>query len=679
MRYFRIVLITIIMLLPLCAGAKQFDRTTAAITKPVDISARFLEHNRENNTFTARDGVEMKEGNRYLRAEHVFYDADTEEVIAEGNVLFSDEGDLVECSRLTLNLGTGKGSIEKGHILIKKGNFHISGDEIERVGESTYTVKGGAVTTCDGPNPDWKFSTSQVDVTVEGYARARSAKFKILDQTVFYLPWAIFPVKTERQSGFLLPELALSSRDGVTVKNSYFWAISKDKDATFFLDFLEERGFKPGAEFRYAPREDMKGAWYFSIFDDRKYDHTRYDITGRHQQTLWKDLVFKANGRYVSDIDYLKDMGKHYAERSENLIKSTAYLEKPFPKSLLTVETAYFKNLLVKDNDTTIQYLPFVSFFTEYMPVLRNLFYTDIATNFTNFYRTTGDKFSRFTLEPSLRLPYSISGLNLLASGTLIETGYFTSRAHTHDTDTKWRDTVKLEGDANVQFVRNYKLDYFGIDTMQSLIRPQMKYTYIPSTTFRDVPNIDPYDRIYHRNTVTYSLNHYLNAPSEQGVRELSLLEISQTYGLAEKLDPSYDYQGYGRRFSDIDAKLTIIPRTGFSFSHESVLNTYGEGITSTRHSFQHQIPDIYKVIMTHSYTKDLAHEVFFDIGGQYKYLDARYQIRYSLKDGDWIDTLYQLSYRPKCWGVTVKLTQSKRPRDTSVSLSLDLAGITNP
>ncbi len=36
-------------------------------------------------------------------------------------------------------------------------------------------------------------------------------------------------------------ELTFSSRDGIKLKDSYFWAIDKDKDATIGLGFIEER------------------------------------------------------------------------------------------------------------------------------------------------------------------------------------------------------------------------------------------------------------------------------------------------------------------------------------------------------------------------------------------------------------------------------------------------------
>jgi hypothetical protein len=309
---------------------------------------------------------------------------------------------------------------------------------------------------------------------------------------------------------------------------------------------------------------------------------------------------------------------------------------------------------------------------------MKEKLFTDISADFINFYRETGDRYSRLSLEPKLRLPFSWNGINLLLNGTMYETMYLVYYADRDARETKRRETFKVEGDMNVQLMRNYNTEAFGIGEMQSLMKPQLKYTFIPNSSYTSIPNIDPYDRIYRTNTMTYSLNHYLNTFSTGWARELSLLEVEQTYGLSGNLSPSGLYNGYGNRFSDISAKLTMFPKEKLSFIHESVINTYGNGLSTIKNSLNHTESNVYHVNIQHNYTKYLNNELFFDLGRTYKNIDGKYQIRYSFKDKMWIDTLYQITYHPKCWAVTLTLTQTKRPRDTSVKCSFDLAGLTS-
>lgn len=676
MKFFRALIFILIITLPLSAYGKTLD-SKPSLTTPVDISAHFLEQKRGETKYIAKGKVEVREGNRILNADFVTYDEGTQEIFAEGNVVFQDGEDIIQCDKMYMNLVTKMGTIEKGAIFIKQGNFHITGQKIDKVGEMEYNLVNGEFTTCDGETPPWKFTARDVRMTVEGYAKTQGMRFQIRNHTVFYLPWGMFPVKVERQSGFLMPQIRFSSRDGPMLRNnSYFWAISKDKDATFSLDYIGKRGLKPGAEFRYALKEDLKGSWFASVISDNTYDGTRYQIKGQHEQ-VFKDVTFKLNADHVSDMDYIKDFGLTTVERSQNVLKSTGYIEKPFQKSLVTYEMSDFNTLTQKDNDSTFKYLPFVSFFTEYIPIMKEKLYTDMFAGYTNFYREKGDKYSRMAFEPSVRLPLSFNGINLLINGTLYETGYLISHAATNSNDTKLRQTAKIEGDMNVQFLRNYNTERFNIGEMQSVIKPQLKYTFIPNTSFSNIPSIDPYDRLYQTNTLTYGLNHYLNALTPTGSKEISLFEIQQTYGLSGGLRPSMLYEGSGGRLSDIKTRLTVYPKENFAYTNESIIDTGGEGLKIMRNYLRYMSPDKYYANISHSYTNQLLNELYYDLGGTYKDFDGRYQLRYSFKDATWIDTLYQIRYHPSCWAANLQLIQSTRPKDTTIRISFELIGIT--
>lgn len=669
------VLLAFLLILPLICSAQIPGRMK--VSGPVDITADTIQYDRENSVYTAKGDVEMREGTRSLKADFVTYNEITDDVLAEGHVVFREDGDQVEADRITLNLATKLGAIEKGRIFLSKGDFYVSGEEITKTGEATYVIRRGEFTTCGWEKPAWKFTARDVQIKVQGVATARSASFRILGKPILYLPWGIFPVVTQRQSGFLLPELTLSSRDGVKISESFFWAIAKDRDATFYLDVIQERGIKPGAEYRYTLTDTFKGEWYGSIIDDRDYKHTRYQVKGEHEQ-VFKDLALKSRIDYVSDKDYLQDFGYLALERSENLLKSTAFAEKPFGDSLLTVETSYFRTLLEKNDDTTFKYLPFASYFLQYMPVIRNMFYVNLSSDVINLYREEGDKFTRFILAPSLRIPYYWNGLNFLFGATGYEKAYSIAPDQANESrHTKTLETAKFEADVNAQFIKNSSTRLFGIGQFQSLIKPRVRYTYIPDSGVDDIPDIDPTDRISQVNTVTYSFNHYLTALSKGGANQISVFEVEQTYGLSGPLTPSDLYDGSGKRFSDIRARLTLYPGGGFATSHESIYNPYGEGFRILRNSVSYSHPPYFRLDVSESYTKDLVNELYTGFVGTYGDFDLILRYRYSLKDSTWIDSLFAVTYHPKCWSVTLSMSKTRRPNDTSFRISFDLAGIT--
>ncbi len=586
--WYKIIWVLLFLSLPLSSEAKGLGKRAA--NGPVDILADSLEYNKKEDMYTAKGHVEIKEGTSTLNADYVEYHEDSGDVLAEGNVLLQDSEGTIRTQHMTLNLVTKEGTIEKGDIYVKQGNFYILGDEIKKTGEATYVMQQGQFTTCGWDKPAWTFTAKDVKITAEGYATTGNATFRILNQPVFFMPWGVFPVKTERQSGFLLPELVKSSRDGYRLTESYYWAISRDTDATFGLQWIQDRGVRPEAEYRYFISPGLKGTWDASIIDDAKFGHTRWNIVGEHTQAINDSLTIKANVYQVSDHQYLEDFGLTVLQRSENSVKSTVFAEQALSKSLLTAETTYFRTLTQKDNDQTMQHLPFVSFFTEYLPMLKDKLYANVSSDIANFSREQGTTYSRFTAQPAMRVPFQFEGFNFLGSSTFIERLYSINQKPLPgapiDTNQKQTDnfqTVMIEGDANFLAYRNYQTDLFGIGDVQSVIKPRVTYTFIPATNTADLPNIDPSDQIVKTNTITYSFNHYLNAISKDSSRELSLLEIDQTYGLSGNLGPSPLYtigngtttQTHNNRLSDIHAKLTLYPSKTLSLTQESYIDPY--------------------------------------------------------------------------------------------------------
>ncbi len=711
MRFSRILIFAAILaiLCPLISRGQQVGVRKEPAKGPVEITADEIQHDHAANTYTARGSAHVKEATRTVDADYIFLDDNTKDVTAIGHVVYEDMGDRIEAERMELNLETKKGNLEKARVFIKTGNVFINGNEIEKTGESQYRIKKGKFTTCGWDRPEWTFTSDDVDITVQGYAKARSTTFHILGVPVFYIPWGTFPVKTDRASGFLVPEMATSSLDGAKFKLSYFWAISQDTDATLFGQWIEKRGVLLGAEYRYALSEDFKGQLEGSIINDSDYGDTRYQFKAKHQQTLFKDVKLKANIWQVSDNDYLQHFGTTVAERAESQLKSTVFLEKPFQRSLLTGGVTQFRNLLTTNDSTLFQYYPEMTYFTEYLPIGRTNMHVDLNSSLTNFYRDRSPTFTRVTIDPSLKLPYSWKGLNNNVTATLYQSAYLVnSRGGTDTTlsagDTKHRQTFRFDDDFNMQFMKTFYTGWSWLNSMQSVVKPALRYTFIPSTGYGDVPQIDAYDRMNQTNILTYSLNHYLYDVNENGgVREMSVFEISQTYGISGNLASSDLYKGSGSRFSNIDARFTLMPIPDLYLSHESVWNVSGEGAKILRHTFSYNWPGKFRTNITHSYSSGYGvnpytgeyvaqytdpttgvvtkfgttNQVYLEMVAVYKMFTFGYNIRYEFAEQEWIDTMYSLKFKPGCWSTTLSLLQSKRPNDTSVKISFDLTGIT--
>ena len=108
-----------------------------------------------------------------------------------------------------------------------------------------------------------------MDILTGDRALFTKGVFKIRDIPILYIPIAYLPLNEERKSGFLRPTWGSGGVEGVAFNSTYFWAIDKHSDATFGLDYSENRGYKPTIEYRYTPSKDTAGSFSTSFIDDK--------------------------------------------------------------------------------------------------------------------------------------------------------------------------------------------------------------------------------------------------------------------------------------------------------------------------------------------------------------------------------------------------------------------------
>ncbi len=281
--------------------AKVGEANVTKAEGPVDIEADELIYDRETQTYEAHGQVEIIRGDLSLKADHARLNMATKEMVAWGNVLVREGEDVIECQRLEVDLDTRLGKIYQARLFLKDQNFHITGQEVDKLGENHYRLREGWLTTCDAKRPPWKFSVRELEVNAMasgGLGVAKGPIFYLEDIPVLYFPWGAFPVRQERQSGFLMPRPGFSSADGPRIKNGFYWAIAKNMDATLYFDYLGDKGFKEGLEYRYAFGKDTRGQANVNFIDDQDVHKKRYSFFVEHEQKFPDDFYLK--GGYQS-------------------------------------------------------------------------------------------------------------------------------------------------------------------------------------------------------------------------------------------------------------------------------------------------------------------------------------------------------------------------------------------
>ena len=658
-------------------------KVTVEAEGPVEIEADQLIYDRDQQRYHANGGVEIKRGTLFLKADHAQLNMVTKDMMAWGNVVLREGEDVIECERLEINLNTQGGKIYQARLFLKDQNFHITGRELEKLGENRYRIRDGSFTTCDGERPPWKFTVKELDVELGGYGIAKGPIFYIENIPMLYLPFGVFPVVLERQTGFLFPRVGYSNKYGPELKTAFFWAMRKDMDSTFYLDYLGEKGFKEGLEYRYAFTQDTNGKANFYFIDDHVFDRNRYAFFLRHQQRLPYDSYLKWDINHVSDNQYIRDYDEDLPEgakidsRSMRLLRSVLFGGKNWDQYSLLMNTAVFNDLSTESNDETIQRLPQISFFAHPQSLWKTPLFYDFTSSYNNFWRESGVNAHRWDFFPSISYPMRV--FNVLKIEPRVGGRETLYRPHHDRTDRfdPWesRETFEAGAQVSAEFYRVFHggedskiSSLFKVNKWMHTVEPKIGYLYSPRVTQDDLPVFDEVDRLPSTNEITYGIvprlvGKWAKDEKETAPYEYARLDIFQSYSLGDPYER--DSKGKGRYFSNIQAELW------WNFS--SFLSARGDvGFSPYRKKFEE-----FNLLITGKDRRNDAVQV------EYRYTDNRVEeinltarvrtipplhlfgsMRYNLVDHWKVENTYGLEYKAQCWTLALALEDRGRSPD---------------
>ncbi|MBW2294791.1 MAG: LPS-assembly protein LptD, partial [Deltaproteobacteria bacterium] len=309
---------------------------------PVQVTADRLEYEAARSLFIAEGHVRIVNGDRSIDADWVVVSRETERGIASGHVIYRDSTEELQSEFLQFDINTLQGLIYQAHLDTGEGGFLVDADRLIRTGDKSYTVRSGTFTTCrcpEGEEDPWRIQAGKADVKVGGYATAQNTTVEILGVPVVWLPWLIFPVKTERETGVLFPHFGLRGDAGFEVGLPLFWAARQNLNVVATPIYMTKRGFKQNLEFEYLIGQKSKGKIFGAYGRDQKRiddkpaggsegdeDRVgRWTVLADHDQWLPGGWRAKAELNLISDNDYVEDYVELSAFRHDLFIDSTIF------------------------------------------------------------------------------------------------------------------------------------------------------------------------------------------------------------------------------------------------------------------------------------------------------------------------------------------------------------------
>ena len=307
---------------------------------PLELSAENLEYERGRDLFVASGSVVVRRGGLRLTADWVVFSPSTGRGVASGDVALSDGRDTLHTRFVEFDVEDMQGALFDARFDVPSDHMRMQGAMIAKTGDQTYSFEKGVFTSCRCPDPEaedpWRIRAESADLEVGGYGTARDTTFEILGVPVAWLPWAIYPLKTERQSGLLLPDFDVSGRNGFEVGVPVFIAAGDPVNVVATPRWLSKRGPKGDLLVQYVAGEQSEGSAFGSYLHDGEIDpdslkqpfgRDRWSTKGSHDWFGPLGTRFKADYLFASDNAFPDDFEELQPWRTERFLPAVASAE----------------------------------------------------------------------------------------------------------------------------------------------------------------------------------------------------------------------------------------------------------------------------------------------------------------------------------------------------------------
>jgi LPS-assembly protein len=580
--------------------AAQPARDAQGATGEIAVTADKLSASDGGNIIEATGNVEIKRQEMILKADEVRMNQATQDFEAKGRISFdSPEWKVKSADAMQMNLENETGEMQNADLFLEQGQLSMSGRRFQKFGGQTYHIEDGFFTTClceSGP-PSWKFSADEMHLNLDGLGTVRNAYFYILDVPVFYLPYAFFPLRTERQTGFLFPKLGTSTRDGFQYLQPFFWAISKSTDATLSFNletrtrvgFLTELRtmFSRDSDFRIqtsyfneSMRKDAEGDIVNRTIADPRIPQDRWSLIGTHRYFTPSDwLTFSDFAVYRDDlftrelVDRLDLSGLEGGNMRRSRYGASRFgLFKNWGDTFVKGEWNFFQDFIQPDQ-STFQRTPQLAFWGRRSLAGLPLEFRWRAEGVNYLRRDSGDGL-RLDLRPELVMPFRLAS-HLFGSFSVAprQTLYHLySNPNSSDRNIS-RELVELRGQVGTAVSRVFSFQRFGLSAVKHVLEPEIRYFFVPAVNQRKIPIMDGYDRVNRRNVLQFALsNRFWGKPGTAPraiakIGDVEMLtpalatEVRQMASLRVALSYDIDRERKGGdSLSDLDINLKLTP-----------------------------------------------------------------------------------------------------------------------
>ncbi|HEY7575199.1 MAG TPA: putative LPS assembly protein LptD, partial [Thermoanaerobaculia bacterium] len=245
-----------------------------------------------------------------LVADSLFYDRESGSVATFGASVLTEGQSETRGVDLMYDLERKSGRLGGGTTQYAPWILH--GTDMSKIGESTYLVEQGNFTTCDLPEPHYKFASGEIKMRQEDVIVASPVVLYFSDVPVFFLPWYVEPVTRGRHSGFLRPRIGLntiifgSGQERNVQDLGYYYTFGDYGDARVSADWYSESRTAVRFDTRYALRHSFTGDFHAEQVWNRLDDSSSRLIRYAHDHTISPETRASVDVNWSNSRSFLR-------------------------------------------------------------------------------------------------------------------------------------------------------------------------------------------------------------------------------------------------------------------------------------------------------------------------------------------------------------------------------------
>ncbi len=365
---------------------KPADSTVQDTTKPKSFLEYKLQSNalgytkayRKKNILELYDKAVVIYGDIKLEAGKIIINNNTGDVYAYGifddstnayvqKPIFTQGANVIEPDSIIFNKDTQKALTYNSRTA--QGEFNVKAEVTKKVNDSVFFMRNAKFTTSSNPeNPEYYFLARKIKFVPKKKIVTGLVNMYIADvPTPIGLPFAFFPMTTERRSGIIIPSFGNNNNQGYFLQNGgYYFAINDYVDLTVLGDYFTNGSYGFRVESSYRKRYKYSGSIRFLLEEQIRSERGfsdfaqtgRYNINWQHSQ----DASANPNSRFSASVnvgspDFFRNsfnQTNQSAQLINNLSSSISYA-KTFPgEPQVNLNTTVSINQNVNTNTTDL-------------------------------------------------------------------------------------------------------------------------------------------------------------------------------------------------------------------------------------------------------------------------------------------------------------------------------------